>query len=116
MDIDLLVSILTVTVQAGTSLVFASIGEIFTERSGVLNLGLEGIMIMGALSGFAAAFHSQSLIVALLAAMLVGALLAALHAFLCVSLRADQVVSGLALMIFGSGLSSFLGERVGPNG
>ncbi len=54
MDIDLFVSILTVTVQAGTSLVFAAIGEILTERSGVLNLGLEGIMVMGALSAFAA--------------------------------------------------------------
>jgi simple sugar transport system permease protein len=116
MDTDLFVSILTVTMQAGASLVFAAIGEIFTERSGVLNLGLEGIMIMGALSAFAAAFHSQSLIVALLAAMLVGALLASIHALLCVSLRADQVVTGLALTLFGVGLSSFLGERVGPDG
>ncbi len=116
MDTDLFVYILTITVEAGTALVFAAIGEIFTERSGVLNLGLEGIMIMGALSGFAAAFHSQSLIVALLAAMLVGALLAAIHAFLCISLRADQVVTGLAMTIFGTGLSSFLSARVGPNG
>ncbi len=116
MDTDLLVSILTVTVQAGTSLVFATVGEIFTERSGILNLGLEGIMILGAMSAFAAAFHSNSLIVALLVAMLMGALLASIHAFLTITLRADQVVSGLALTLFGTGLASFLGQRLGPDG
>jgi ABC-type uncharacterized transport system permease subunit len=116
MDVDLLVSILTVTVQAGTSLVFATLGEIFTERSGILNLGLEGIMIMGAVTAFAGVFHSQSLIVGLLVAMLVGALMAAIHAFLTISLRTDQVVTGLALTLFGSGLASFLGQRLGPGG
>jgi ABC-type uncharacterized transport system permease subunit len=116
MDIDLLVSILTVTVQAGTSLVFATVGEIFTERSGILNLGLEGIMIMGAVTAFAGVFHSQSLIVGLLVAMLVGALMAAIHAFLTISLRTDQVVTGLALTLFGGGLASFLGQRLGPGG
>lgn len=116
MDLDLLVSILTVTIQAGTSLVFATVGEIFTERSGILNLGLEGIMIMGAVTAFAGAFHSQSLIVGLLVAVLVGALLASVHAFLTVSLRTDQVVTGLALTLFGSGLASFLGQRLGPGG
>jgi simple sugar transport system permease protein len=116
MDTDLLVSILTVTIQAGTSLVFATVGEIFTERSGVLNLGLEGIMIMGAMSAFAAVFHSQSLIVALLVAMLVGGILASAHAFLTITLRTDQVVTGLALTLFGGGLASFLGQRLGPDG
>ena len=116
MDLDLLVSILAVTVQAGTSLVFATVGEIFTERSGILNLGLEGIMIMGAVAAFAGVFHSQSLVVGLLVAMLVGALLAAIHAFLTISLRTDQVVTGLALTLFGSGLASFLGQRLGPEG
>jgi ABC-type uncharacterized transport system permease subunit len=116
MDVDLLVSILTVTVQAGNSLVFATLGEIFTERSGILNLGLEGIMIMGAMTAFAGVFHSQSLIIGLLVAMLVGALMAAIHAFLTISLRTDQVVTGLALTLFGSGLASFLGQRLGPGG
>jgi len=116
MDVDLLVSILTVTVQAGTSLVFATLGEIFTERSGILNLGLEGIMIMGAVTAFAGVFHSQSLVIGLLVAMLVGALMAAIHAFLTISLRTDQVVTGLALTLFGSGLASFLGQRLGPGG
>jgi simple sugar transport system permease protein len=116
MDVDLLVSILTVTVQAGTSLVFATVGEIFTERSGILNLGLEGIMIMGAVTAFAGVFHSQSLIVGLLVAMLIGAFMAAIHAFLTISLRTDQVVTGLALTLFGGGLASFLGQRLGPGG
>jgi ABC-type uncharacterized transport system permease subunit len=116
MDIDLLVSILTVTIQAGTSLVYATVGEIFTERSGILNLGLEGMLIMGAVTAFAGVFHSQSLIVGLLVAMLVAASMAAIHAFLTVTLRTDQVVTGLALTLFGTGLASFLGQRLGPQG
>ncbi len=116
MSLALLVSILAVTIQAGTSLVFASVGEIFTERSGVLNLGLEGIMIMGAVTAFATAFHTGSLLLAVIVAMLVGGVLATIHAFLSVTLRADQVVSGLALTLFGIGLSSFLGQRLGPEG
>jgi ABC-type uncharacterized transport system permease subunit len=116
MDIDLLVSILTVTIQAGTSLVYATVGEIFTERSGILNLGLEGMLIMGAVTAFAGVFHSQSLIVGLLVAMLVAASMAAIHAFLTVTLRTDQVVTGLALTLFGTGLASFLGQRLGPEG
>lgn len=116
MDLALLVSILTVTVQAGTSLVFATIGEIFTERSGILNLGLEGIMIMGAVTAFAAVYHTESLLAGVLVAILIGGLLASIHALLSISLRADQVVSGLALTLFGVGLASFLGQRLGPEG
>jgi general nucleoside transport system permease protein len=111
-----LVSILAVTVRAGASLLYATVGEILTERSGVLNLGVEGIMIMGALIGFAAAYHSGSLVIGILAAMLIGGLLAGLHAFLSISLRADQVVSGLVLTIFGTGMANFLGQKLGPNG
>lgn len=116
MTLPLLLSILAVTIQAGTSLVFAAVGEVFTERAGVLNLGLEGILIMGAVSAFAAGYHSDSLLFAILVAMVVGGMMAAIHAFLSVTLRADQVVSGLALTLFGIGLSSFLGQRLGPDG
>ncbi len=111
-----LVSMLTVAVQAGTSLVFATLGEVLTERAGILNLGLEGIMIMGAVTGFAAAYHAESLLAGVAVAMLVGAVLAAIHAFLTISLRTDQVVTGLALTLFGTGLASFLGQRLGPGG
>ena len=116
MELDLFVSILTITVRAGTSLVFATLGEIITERAGILNLGVEGMMIMGAVTAFAAAFHSGSALAGLLVALVVGGLLALIHAFLTISLRADQTVSGLALTIFGSGLASFLGQRLGPAG
>ncbi len=116
MSLVLIVSILTVALQAGTSLIFAAVGEIFTERAGVLNLGLEGILIMGAVTAFATAYHSQSLLLAVLTAMVVGGMLAGIHAFLTVTLRADQVVSGLALTLFGLGLSSFLGQRLGNDG
>lgn len=111
---DLITSILAITVRAGTSLVFATIGEILTERAGILNLGIEGIMLMGAVTGFAASFYSQNLLVALIVAAAVGAAMAALHAFLTVTMRANQVVSGLSITLFGSGFASFLGQRLGP--
>ena len=116
MDLNLVLSMLTVAIAAGTSLIYATIGEIFTERSGILNLGLEGILIMGAVSGFAAAYHTESLVAGVVVAMITGGLLATIHAFLTISLRAEQVVSGLALTLFGIGLSSFLGQRLGPGG
>jgi ABC-type uncharacterized transport system permease subunit len=116
MDIALFVSIFTIAIRAGTSLVYATIGEITTERSGILNLGVEGMMIMGAVTAFAAAFHTGSAWAGVATAMLVGGSLALIHAFLTVTLRADQTVSGLALTIFGAGLASFLGQRLGPGG
>jgi ABC-type uncharacterized transport system permease subunit len=111
---DLVSSILAITLRAGTSLVIATIGEILTERAGILNLGLEGIMMMGAVSAFAAGYHSGSVAVALLTAAAVGAAMAALHAFLTVTMRANQVVSGLSVTLFGTGFASFLGQRLGP--
>jgi len=113
---DLMTSILSIAIVAGVSLVYATIGEIFTERAGILNLGVEGMMIMGAVTAFAAALHSGSAWVGVLMALLVGGGMASIHAFLTISLRADQVVSGLALTLFGTGLSSFLGQRLGPDG
>lgn len=116
MDLTLIASILTITIVAGTSLVYATIGEIITERAGILNLGVEGMMIMGAVTAFAAALHSGNPWVGIGVAMIVGGLMALIHAFLTISLRADQVVSGLALTLFGTGLASFLGQRLGPDG
>ncbi|OQA12895.1 MAG: Branched-chain amino acid transport system / permease component [Chloroflexi bacterium ADurb.Bin360] len=110
----LISSILAITLRAGTSLIYATVGEIYTERSGILNLGLEGMMLMGAVTAFATAFYTKSLWLALIVAVIVGGLLAALHAFLCVTMRANQVVSGLSITLFGSGLASFLGQRLGP--
>ena len=116
MNLSLLTSILTITLRAGTSLLYATIGEIYTERSGVLNLGVEGMMMVGAVSAFAVGYHTGSLILAVAVALVAGALLASIHAFLSISLRANQVVSGLTLTLFGTGLASFLGQRLGPGG
>lgn len=111
---DVTTSILTITIRAGTSLTIATIGEILTERSGILNLGVEGIMLMGALAAFSTVFYSHSIALALIVAAATGALLALLHAFLTTTMRANQVVSGLSITLFGTGFSSFLGQRLGP--
>ena len=112
--LSLLTSILTITLRAGASLIYATIGEIYTERSGILNLGVEGMMLSGAVTGFATAYYTGSVWLGVLAAMMMGALLALIHAFLTVTMRANQVVSGLSITLFGTGLASFLGERLGP--
>ncbi len=111
---QLITTLLAVTLSAGTSLLYATIGEIYTERSGILNLGVEGMMMMGALSAFAVSFYTGSLFLSLIVAMLVGGSLALLHAFLSISMRANQVVSGLSITLFGTGLASYLGQRLGP--
>jgi ABC-type uncharacterized transport system permease subunit len=108
--ISLAITILFGSLVSGTPLLFATLGEIYAERSGVMNLGIEGMMLMGAMSGFAVWFHGGSLLGGLLVGMLFGGLLALLHAFITISLRADQVVSGLAVTILGTGLSSILGQ------
>lgn len=107
---SVLVSILAAAVTAGTPILYAALGELITERAGIINLGMEGIMLVGAVSGFIAAVVSASPWLGLLAAMLAGGLMALLHAFLTVTLRANQVVCGLALTIFGTGLSGYLGK------
>jgi len=107
--LTLLVNLLAAGVQSGTVILYATIGEIFTERAGILNLGVEGMMLMGAVTAYGVAHQSGSPWLGLAAAAVVGALLALIHAFLTVTLRADQVVSGLALTFLGSGLSAVLG-------
>lgn len=99
-----------VTLTSSMAVLYATIGEIYAERAGVLNLGVEGMMLMGALSGFATTCLTQSLWLGVLAAMLVGALFALLHGIFAITLKVNQVVSGLALTLFGIGLSNFLGR------
>ena len=108
--IALVVTILFGALVSGTPLLFPTVGEIISERAGVMNLGLEGMMLVGAMSGFAAWFNTGNLVFGLLVGMLSGALLALLHAFVTITLRADQVVSGLAVTFLGTGLSSNLGQ------
>jgi general nucleoside transport system permease protein len=104
------VTILFGALISGTPLLFATIGEIFSERAGVMNLGIEGMMLVGAMSGFAVWFKTDSVLLGLLVGMILGGLLALLHAFITITLRADQVVSGLAVTLLGAGLSSILGQ------
>ncbi|MGD2015627.1 MAG: ABC transporter permease [Desulfobacterales bacterium] len=112
--IALFTSLLAITLRAGTSLIFASIGEIYTERSGILNLGIEGMMLMSAVTSFATVYYTGNLFLGILIAMLVGGVLAAIHAFLSITMRANQVVSGLCITLFGSGMATFLGQKLGP--
>jgi simple sugar transport system permease protein len=107
--IALSATILFGALVSGTPLLFATLGEILSERSGVMNLGIEGMMLVGAMGGFAAWFNTGDLMLALAAGMLFGGLLALLHAYITIGLRADQVVSGLAVTFLGTGLSSILG-------
>lgn len=105
-----LILTLFAAVGLGTPLIFGTIGEIITERAGILNLGVQGMMLVGAVSGFWATFNSGSLILGVLVAMLAGAALSTIHAFTSITLRVSQIVSGLALTLFGTGLASFLGR------
>lgn len=101
--------ILTI-ITASTPLLLAALGELVTERSGVLNLGIEGMMVMGAVCGFAAAFTSGSAMVGVIAGLLAGVGMSMLFAFLTQTLMTSQVPTGLALTLLGLGLSGLIGE------
>lgn len=103
-------SLLTSTVQAGTVYLLATIGEIYAERSGVVNLGLEGMIIMGALTSFIVTFHTGDYVLAVLSAVAVGLAMSSIHAFMSISLKVNQYISGIALTILGLGLSGFFGR------
>jgi len=108
-EIETLIAILLGIARGATPLVLAAIGELITEKSGVLNLGVEGMMLIGAVAGFIAMVASGTAIVGFLAAILAGAALSAVFAFLVLILQTNQVASGLALTIFGVGVSAFWG-------
>lgn len=105
-------SFLYATIIAGTPLLYATLGEILTEKAGNLNLGVEGMMLMGSVIGFIVAFTTKNPILAIISAMIAGSVGALIYTFLTVTLRSNQVVTGLTLTIFGGGLSSFLGKKV----
>ena len=111
-----LIIILKAGVASGTVLLFATIGEIFSERAGVLNLGVEGMMLIGAMSGFSVTVATGNPILGLLVAMIFAGLISQIHAFISIHLQADQVVSGLALTFLGSGVSLVLGEGLSKAG
>lgn len=107
---DLLLAIALTAVTAATPFLLAALGELVAERSGVLNLGVEGMMAVGAVSGFAAAELAGSSLVGVIASALGGVVLASLFAFLVLNLAANQVASGLSLMLLGLGVAAMLGE------
>jgi general nucleoside transport system permease protein len=109
MSTEIVIALLAATVQSGTPILFATLGEIFSEKSGVLNLGVEGVMILGALSGFVVSSHTGNPVLAFFVAGLIGSSAAALHGLVCLGFQGNQVVSGLALTIFGVGLANYLG-------
>lgn len=113
---DAIIIILQAGVATGTVLLFATIGELFAERSGVLNLGVEGMMLIGAMSAFSVAVKTNNPWLGLLVAMLVAGLISQIHAFIAITLQADQVVSGLALTFLGTGISLVLGEGLSKAG
>ncbi len=110
MNIETLSSLLSDTLRAATPLVLAALGELVSEKAGVLNLGVEGMMLVGAVSGFIAASLTGNIYLGLIMAIVAGIAIALIHAVLTISLAANQVATGLALTIFGSGLSAFIGE------
>lgn len=109
MDMDLITNILYAMVRTGTPLLLVALGEMVCEKSGVLNLGQEGMMLMGAVAGFVAALLSGSLFLGFILSIMAGMLMALLFASLTLGLTTNQVATGLALTIFGTGLSAFIG-------
>lgn len=105
------IPILGAAVRSGTPILYATLGEILTEKSGIMNLGLEGIMLMGALSGFVISLKTGNPWIGLLGAFVMGMCLGLIHAFLSVTLGSNQVVCGLAMTMFGAGASALGGRE-----
>ncbi|MCJ2377855.1 ABC transporter permease [Vibrio sp. ZSDZ34] len=112
MDIMLIQQILIATLKTGTPLLLIALGELISEKSGVLNLGQEGMMLMGAMAGFAGAYYTGNLFFGVSLAILSGMMMAFIFGSLSLMLNTNQVATGLALTIFGTGLSAFLGTSL----
>ena len=111
MNYDFILGILNIVLISTTPLVFAGIGELVTEKSGVLNLGLEGLMLVGAVSGFISLVITGNYFYSFVLSILSGVLLSGIFAFFVLRLLTNQIATGLALTIFGIGLSAMLGKK-----
>lgn len=100
-------SILAATWRMATPILYAAVGEVFTERSGVLNIGLEGVMLIGAFTGYSVAYETGNLMLGVLAALLSGVLCGLVFAIFTVTIKANQIVVGAAFNMIGMGLSAF---------
>lgn len=107
---DIIVSVAQRTLIAGTPLLLGTTGEVICERSGILNLGVEGVMAIGAVAAFIVTFYTQNPWLGIMAAIAAGMMISIIHAFASVSLQSNQVVSGLALTMLGLGISSLAGK------
>ena len=110
MSVEWLIPAMLTIVTAATPLVFAAVGETVVEKAGVLNLGVEGMMIIGAIAAFAMAVTTGSEVLAIFSGAIAGMLMAFIFGVLCVYLQSNQVATGLALTIFGLGLSALIGH------
>lgn len=107
--IEFLAPFLQAAIRSGTPLLFATIGEIYTERSGNINLGIEGLMLIGAVTGFMASLWSGNPVLGVILGSLAGGCVSLIHAFLTITLNVNQIVSGLSLVFFGTGVSAVVG-------
>ncbi|MGZ8380712.1 MAG: ABC transporter permease, partial [Nitrospira sp.] len=105
-----LIAVLGGAIRIGTPFLFVSLGECLTEKSGRINLGLEGTLIMGAMTGYAVSLHSGSPWLGVLCAGLAGMVLGALHSWICSFQRVNDIAVGIAMMLLGTGLAFFLGK------
>ena len=106
-----LIGLFNATLQAATLLFIAALGELITEKSGILNLGVEGMISVGAVTGFMTAVNTENIFLAVLVGVLSSSAFASIHALVTVVLKQDQTVSGLILTILGLALSSLLGKN-----
>ncbi|MEF3254709.1 MAG: ABC transporter permease [Deferribacterales bacterium] len=102
--------IIDTTIRAGTPIFLATMGAILMEKSGIINLGIEGLMLIGALTGFYVTFISGNIFIAFLSAAIMASLVGSIHGFLTTYLKANQIVSGLALTMFGTGITALFGK------
>ena len=110
--IELITALLSATIVYAVSVMYAGIGETYSERAGVMNLGVEGIMLTGGVTGCLVAYKTEKILLALLTVIGVGIVFGLVFAFLTVTLQSDQTVCGMAMLVFGTGLSGFLGKEI----
>ena len=108
MSSDIFINLLAQTLRIATPLIFAALGGIFSEKSGVVNIGLEGMMVIGAFFAVYGSYKTGSPLVGILYGVIAGGFMGAIHAVLSIHLRADQVISGTAINLFSTALASFL--------
>ncbi|MBU2870659.1 ABC transporter permease [Colwellia sp. E2M01] len=112
-SMDIMQLLIIASISAATPLLLATLGGILSERAGIINLGIEGMMLIGAVCAYIVSIYTDSEWLAIIFSLLGGSALGALLAFLCITLRSNQIVAGLGITLFATGLSSYLGKSFG---